>query len=176
MQLKGVVPDEHTCAAVLRACAKLGDVQTAYDALKDMKMHDLPMTEHVYNGLIKTYAGAAAVRGVKEEHVDLYIKDALALFEQLKKEKHLEVNGHILNSLVELHVNALRTDELDANILPLYEKHHVKPDIYTYQRLARLYFHLAEHGTVKNLYLDTKKGTATAGPIQPNKMFLNTVL
>lgn len=132
MQLKNIVPDEHTCVAVLRACAKLGDVQTAYDALKDMKMHGLPMTEHTYNGLIRTYAGAAAVRGVKEEHVDLYIKDAMELFEQLKKDERLQVNSHVLNGLVELHVNALRVDELDANILPLYEQHKVKPDVYTY--------------------------------------------
>lgn len=174
MQLKGIVPDEHTCVAVLRACAKLGDVQTAYDALKDMKMHGLPMTVHTYSGLIKTYAGAAAVRGVKEEHVDMYIKDAMALFEQMKKEQH-QIDSHVLNRLVELHVNALRTDELDANILPLYEQHNVKPDVFTYQRLARLYFNLADYKMVKNLYLDAKKG-AGGEVVTPNKMLLDTVV
>lgn len=33
MQLNQIVPDEHTCVLVLKACSKLGDVQTAYDAL-----------------------------------------------------------------------------------------------------------------------------------------------
>ena len=33
MQIKGVVPDSHTYVAVFRACSKLGDIQTAYDAL-----------------------------------------------------------------------------------------------------------------------------------------------
>ena len=131
MQLNDIVPDEHTCVAVLKACSKLGDVQTAYDALKDMKMHGIPMTVHVYNGLIKTYAGAAAVRGVKEEHVDMYIKDAMELYDQMQKDG-IEPNSHILNSLLELHANALRVDELDARILPLYEKHNIKPCIYTY--------------------------------------------
>jgi pentatricopeptide repeat protein len=66
MQLKGVVPDEHTYVAVLRATAKVGDTQTAYDALQDMKIHGHKMTEYIYNGLIRTYAGAAAQRHVKE--------------------------------------------------------------------------------------------------------------
>ena len=56
-------------------------MQTAYDALQDMKIHGIPLTEHSYNGLLRTYAGAAAVRQVKEEHIDMYIKDAWELFE-----------------------------------------------------------------------------------------------
>lgn len=41
------------------------------------------MTEYIYNGLIRTYAGAAGLRHVKEEHIDLYIKDSFELFNQL---------------------------------------------------------------------------------------------
>lgn len=84
MQLKNVVPDNHTYVAVFRACSKIGDVQTAYDALQDMKTHGIKMSEHSYNGLIRTYAGAAAQRQVREEHIDMYIKDSWELFEQLK--------------------------------------------------------------------------------------------
>ena len=39
MQLKNIIPDEHTYVAVLRATSKVGDTQTAYDALQDMKIH-----------------------------------------------------------------------------------------------------------------------------------------
>jgi len=46
-----------------------------------MKIHGLPMTGYVFNGLLRTYAGAAAVRNVKEEHIDMYIKDSWDLFE-----------------------------------------------------------------------------------------------
>ena len=45
-----------------------------------MKIHGLKMTEHMYNGLIRTYAGAAAVWHVKEEHIDMYIRDSHELF------------------------------------------------------------------------------------------------
>jgi pentatricopeptide repeat protein len=132
MQIKSIVPDSHTFIGVFRACAKLGDTQTAYDALQDMKIHGIPMTDHTYNGLIRTYAGAASVRFVKEEHVDMYIKDSMDLIEQIKKDDNVEINIHILNSLVLLHSNALRVDDLDANVLPLYTKHKIKHDIFTY--------------------------------------------
>jgi pentatricopeptide repeat protein len=33
MRLGGFIPDEHTCVGVFRACAKLGDIETAFDAL-----------------------------------------------------------------------------------------------------------------------------------------------
>lgn len=85
MQIKSIVPDEHTYVAVFKATSKLGDVQTAYDALQDMKIHGITMTEHTYNGLIRTYAGAAAQRNVKESHIDMYIKDAMELFDQAKE-------------------------------------------------------------------------------------------
>ena len=46
------------------------------------------MTEHSYNGLIRTYAGAAAQRKIREEHIDMYIKDSWELFEQLKQDEN----------------------------------------------------------------------------------------
>jgi hypothetical protein len=41
------------------------------------------MTEHVYNELIRTYAGACLIENVKEEHIDMYIKDSWELFQTL---------------------------------------------------------------------------------------------
>lgn len=132
MQLKGIVPDEHTLVALLKATSKIGDTQTAYDALQDIKIHGLKMTEHVYNGLIRTYAGAAAQRHVKESHIDMYINDAFELFNQAKDDPEITINIHILNSMLFLHTQALRIEDLDANVLPLYEKHKIKHDVYTY--------------------------------------------
>ena len=45
-----------------------------------MKLYGIKMNEAIINGLIKVYAGAAAVRFVKEEHIDLYVTDAFELF------------------------------------------------------------------------------------------------
>lgn len=125
----------------------------------------------MYNGLIRTYASAAAVRLVKEDHVDMYIKDSWDLFEQLKNNPDAEVNIHILNSLLLLHTNALRVEELDANVLPLYEKFKIKHDVYTYQNLSKLYLNLTDYEMVKTLYKNLK-----AENIEPNQLYLNSVL
>jgi hypothetical protein len=97
-----------------------------------MKIHGIKMTPHSYNGLIRTYAGAAAVRFVKEEHVDMYIKDTWELFETMKEDPEMEINIHILNSILLLHTNALRIEELDSKVLPLYAKFKIKHDVFTY--------------------------------------------
>jgi len=136
-----------------------------------MKIHGLKVNTHVYNGLIRTYASAAAVRFVKEDHVDMYIKDAWELFEQLKQNPDAEVNIHILNSLLLLHTNALRVEELDANVLPLYEKFKIKHDIFTYQNLSKLYLNMTDYEMVKTLYKNLK-----AENIEPNQLYLNSVL
>lgn len=41
------------------------------------------MTEHVYNELIRTYAAASMVPNVKEEHVDMYLKDSWDLLNNM---------------------------------------------------------------------------------------------
>lgn len=156
MKMKRITPDRHTFVAVLKACSQLGDVKTAYDILQEMKIHNFPMTEHVYNELIRVYAGAAAVQHVKEEHVDMYIKDAMELFKTMVNEGQVDVNIHILNSLTLLYCNSLRAEQLEAEILPLYEKYRIKHDIYTYQNLSRLFVNLRELDTAMSLYQKMK--------------------
>jgi len=97
-----------------------------------MKIHGHKMTEYIYNGLIRTYAGAAALRNVKEEHIDQYITDSFVLFNQLQNDPDCNVTPQVLNSLLLLHTNALRVDDLDSKVLILYEKHKIPHDIYTY--------------------------------------------
>lgn len=94
----------------------------------------------------------------------------MKLFEQMI-ESGIKPNSFVLNTLTLLHCNALRPDDLEANILPLYEKHRIKHDVYTYQNLSKLYLNLREFDTVKKLYRSMK----TEG-LQPNKQIANTVL
>ena len=129
------------------------------------------MSEHAYNGLLRTYAGAAAVRQVKEEHIDLYIKDAWELFEQIKGNPKVSVNIHILNSILLIHTNALRVEDLDSTVLPIYAKFKIKHDVYTYQHLSKMYLNLTEYQMVKNMYKKLKSEKLT-----PNQMYLNSVL
>jgi len=92
------------------------------------------MTEHVYNELLRVYANACLKDSVPEAHIDMYVKDAFELFKTVEKgeEAGVEVNVHLLNSLTYLFANALRPEQLEAEVLPLYEKHRVRHDVYTY--------------------------------------------
>jgi pentatricopeptide repeat protein len=66
MHLENVMPDSHTFVAALKACSQLGDINSANDILHEMKLRGFPMTEHVYNELLRTYGMAANQRDVKE--------------------------------------------------------------------------------------------------------------
>jgi hypothetical protein len=55
-----------------------------------------------------------------------------------------------------LHSNALRVEELDANVLPLYEKYKIKHDVFTFQHISKMYLNLREFDLVKNLYKKLK--------------------
>lgn len=56
-----------------------------------------------------------------------------------------------------LHCNAMRADELDANVLPLYDKFKIPYDVYTFQHLSKMYLNLTEYGMVKSLYRNLKE-------------------
>jgi len=129
----------------------LGDISTANDVLHELKIKNFPMTEHVYNELIRTYANACLENKIKEEHVDMYIKDAWELVKSMEK-YGLEPNIHILNSLLFLYCNAVRAEEMEAKVLPLYDKYRIPHDIYTFQNLAQLYLNIRDLNTVIKLY------------------------
>ena len=71
--------------------------------LQELKLKDGIMNEHVFNQLIRVYASACMVPQVKNEHIDMYVRDAWQLFEQMQEIPECEVNINILNSLVHLY-------------------------------------------------------------------------
>ena len=112
------------------------------------------MTEHIYNELIRVYANACTLDAVPEKHIDMYVKDAFELFKYIEKGKveGVDVNIHILNSLTFLFTQALRPEDLEANVLPLYEKYKIKHDMFTYQHLIRMYLNLRDLDTLMKLW------------------------
>lgn len=70
-----------------------------------MKNYNIPMSEFIYNGLIKTYAGACRIKEVTEPHLDMYINDIWRLVDNMV-DKGIEFNIHILNSIVLAYCNA----------------------------------------------------------------------
>lgn len=109
------------------------------------------MTEHIYNELIRTYAGACQIEHVREEHIDMYIKDTWELFETMQKDG-TDINVNILNSMVYLYSSALRPDDMEAHVLPLYDKYKIKHDVYTYQHLSKMYLDMRDLDAALKLY------------------------
>jgi len=132
------------------------------------------MTDHVYNELIRTYANACLKESVPEEHIDMYVKDAFELFKSLEKgqEEGVEVNIHILNALTYLFTNALRPEQLEAEVLPLYEKYKIKHDVYTYQHLIKMYLNIRDLDTLMALW-DRMRAKED---FSPNQRILDNVL
>jgi len=77
------------------------------------------------------------------------------------------VNVHILNSLVILFSNALKPELVEQKILPLYSKHRIDHDMYTFQHLAKLQLNIRELDKVVELYRKTP---------QVNKMILGSFM
>ena len=140
MHAKSIMPDQLTYTQVLKACAQLGDTQTAYDVLQEMKLNGMEANEHTYNQLIKVYAGAVALPNVLHEHIDMYIRDAWILFDQVEKKQNLEVNTHLLNSMVLLYANALRPEELEAKVFPLFDKFRHSYNVFTFQEVIKMFY------------------------------------
>ena len=45
-------------------------------------MRGLEVNEHIFNQMIRVYAGACKVRHVEEKHVEMYLSDAMDLYEK----------------------------------------------------------------------------------------------
>lgn len=105
-----------------------------------------------------------------EKYIDMYIKDATELFKAMEKDEDglgIAPNIEVLNSMVYLYSSALRTEQLEADVLPLFDKYRIKHDVYTFQHISRMYLNLREHEMVLTLW-DKLKDLK----IKPNKMLL----
>jgi hypothetical protein len=69
----------------------------------------------------------------------------------------------------------LRPEDIESKILPLYEKHRVKHDVYTYQELAKLYLKLRDLDMVFSLW-DRVRADKDGLGLNPSYHILNVVL
>ena len=80
--------------------------------------------------MLRTYAGACTLGPLNNSQIDLYISDAWKLLDIIKNENMININ--ILNSFLFIHVKALKSDQIEGLVLPLYEKFKIEKDEYTY--------------------------------------------
>ena len=89
----------------------------------------------MFNGLLRTYAGACALPNIDDSVKKVYIQDAWNLFKQIQASK-IPMNINLLNSLLYVHTKAFDIEKVEGLVLPLYDQYGIKKDEYTYQHLA----------------------------------------
>lgn len=156
MKMKKVLPDSYTYVCVLRATAHLGDINTANEVLKEMKLMDIPINEYICNGLIRTYSGAARIPYVKLEHLEEYLKDAWNIFYFMEK-NNLPIKVQILDSLLEIYCVMHKKEDIDGLILPLYEKFGYEYTPFTYEYLTRMMLDLRDYDRLIRIYTKLNK-------------------
>lgn len=141
---KNVQPDEVVFQYTLYACSKLGNVKFAFDVLSQMKVLEFPMKSVHLFGVLKTYATAVSTHFIPESLVKLYVQDGWDLLNKALVLDSREaavgdvaetrlVTAQVLNSFLELHVNALQLKDAEELVLPLFDQLNLKFDDQTYE-------------------------------------------
>jgi pentatricopeptide repeat protein len=170
MKLMGVKPDLYTYVGVLRATSFLGDINTANDVVKEIKLLGYQINEYICNGLIRTYAGASRIKYTKEEHIEAYIKDTWEIYNFMEQEG-IPINVQILNALLEVHTANHKLEVVDGLVLPLFEKHRIPMNKYTYQHLFSMLIDLRKFPEIVELYHKMRNNG-----IEANQKALNILL
>ena len=175
MKMKNVMPDSYTYVCLLRATAHLGDINTANEIIKEMKLMNLPMNEYICNGLIRTYAGAARIPYVKTEHLDEYLKDSWNIFSFMEKNE-MKISVQILDSLLEVHCIVHKIENVDGLVLPLYEKYGFEFTLYTYEKLSKMLLDLRMYDRVIRIYETLLQKSEKSGYCELTDRVLNCTM
>jgi pentatricopeptide repeat protein len=151
MKNEGVKPDSYTFVYLLKASAQLGDIDSANNFIKEMKVMDIAITKYHCIELIRTYAGASRIPYVKYEHVESYIKDAWEIFKYIE-DNNMPIDKYVLNSLIELHCAVQKKELVEGLVLPLFEKHGVQMDQFSYMYIIKMLVDLRNHEEVFKIY------------------------
>jgi len=169
MKTAMVKPDMHTFVGVLKACAQIGDINTANNVIKEIKLMGLELNEYIFAGLLKTYAGACKVDYVKNSDIESYVKDAWEIFKIYTRDK--TPNVYILNGLLDVCASALIPEQVDGLVLPLYNKYNIKMNVTSYQILIKMFWDLRDTDIVYKLYAKMKENN-----IKPSIAIVNVYL
>lgn len=175
MKMKNVAPDSYTYVYVLRATSHLGDINTANEIIKEIKLMNIPINEYICNGLIRTFAGAAKIPYVKTEHLEEYLKDSWNILQFMEK-NNIKISVHILDSLLEVHCSMHKMEDVDGLVLPLYEKYGFEFTLNTYEKLCQMLFDLRKFDRVIKIYEALLKKSEEKNYYQLSDRILNYIM
>ena len=101
----------------------------------------------------------------------MYLDDSLRLLSYMSEEDKVQPNIYILNSILLLHCNALRTKEVEQRILPMFSRLNIPYNLYTFQALINHYTETQDFDRALELYEKMKERG-----IQGSKMIMNQIL
>lgn len=166
----GVKPDSFTFVYILKATAQLGDIDSANNYIKEMKLMDIRVDKYHCIELIRTYAGAFRIPYVKVEHIESYIKDSWEILKYME-DNNMIIDKYVLNAMIEIHCSVHKKELVEGLVLPLFEKHGVEVDEFTYDYILKMLVELRNYEEIFRLYDKVKLSGLTL--IQPT---LNSVL
>lgn len=170
MKLLKVSPNQETFVGVLKATAKLGDIYTANEVIKEMKAMGYEMNEYVVCNLIRTYSGAIRNPFTKEEFIDDYLKDTWELVHFIEK-NNLPITVYIAHALLEAFCMANKWDEIDNRVIPFMNKHGIKMNVNCYDVVIRMLLEVRNFKGLQAVYSEM-----LAEGIEPNQNILNNKL
>jgi pentatricopeptide repeat protein len=160
MKSMGIKPDTRTFVYLLKSTAQLGDIETANNFIREMKVMDIQVTKYHCIELIRTYAGACRIPYVKLEHIESYLKDSWEIMKYIE-DNNMPIDKYVLNSMIEIHCAVHKKDIVEGLVLPLFEKHGVEMDEHTYNYIMKMLCELRNQEEVFKLYDIVKQKNLT---------------
>jgi hypothetical protein len=74
----------------------------------------------------------------------------------MELDQNVRIETMVMNQILLLHSDALRIEELDSKVLPLYVKHNLKYDVATYDKLSEMYLKLKQYEIIKDLFKEMR--------------------
>lgn len=158
MRVKGVVPSARTYNGVLTATSRLGDLPLAKEVITDMKVNGVNMDRCRYGLLMQIY-GAACPRAAPEDRVK-FVEDCWELFRAYEQAGG-EVGDYILNSILSMHIQAGKAEEVVGMVLPLFDTYKVAKTRHTYRHLMKMYQELRQPDKIFHIWETLKKEEIT---------------
>lgn len=170
MKLLKLSPNQETFIMLLKATSHLGDIYTANELIKEIKALSYNIDQFIITGLIKTYASAVKNPLSTKEQISQYLDDTWELA-KYAEDNNIEINSYICNGILLTFCNAQKWDEVDNRVIPYFNKHKVKLNVFSYQIIIHMLNEIKNYNAIQNIYEIMNKEN-----IEPTQLILNDLL
>ena len=120
-----------------------------------MKLKGIEPNKQIYNSLVRVYGRVCSLPDLPDAYRETAVMDTWKIVEEASARGM--VDTILLNNVMTVHANALEVDKLEGLVLPLYEKHGLQMDSYSYEVLMVLHYNLKDFNTAVRMYRQFEK-------------------